>query len=66
MWTTQNTEGFTADELAMINRIADRIAEDADGVDTGNIDDAINNAWLDGIDEAGLESQARKALGLDA
>lgn len=66
MWTAQNTEGFNADELAMINRVAGRIAHDADGIDAGNIDDAINNAWVEGATEEGLEAAARKALGLAA
>lgn len=64
MWTNQNTEGFSADELAMINRVLDRIAADADGIDQGNRDDAINNAWRGGISEAELEAETRRALGI--
>jgi hypothetical protein len=62
MWTQENTEGFTAAELVMLNNILDRIAADAEEIDPGNINDAINNEWRDGIAEADLEAAARRAL----
>jgi hypothetical protein len=62
MWTQENTEGFTAAELVMLNNILERIAADAEEIDPGNINDAINNEWRDGIAEADLEAAARRAL----
>ena len=44
MWTMDNTEGFTQDQLAMINKAVEMVAAKADGVDAKNINDAINNA----------------------
>lgn len=44
-WNDQNTEGFTSDELDVINEAIDVIVEQAPGVDMSNINDLINNAW---------------------
>jgi hypothetical protein len=67
MWTMDNTEGFTQAELDMLNRVAERIfASAADDDDAANVNDALNNCWVDGISEAALESAARKRLGIAA
>lgn len=64
MWTTENTEGFSRQDLDTINAVLDRIAADAAEIDPANINDAINNAWIDGIGEAELEAATRRRLGL--
>lgn len=64
MWTQDNTEGFTDAQLSTINAVLKRVFADADEIDTSNINDAINNAWYDGISEADLEAATRERLGL--
>ncbi len=58
MWTMDNTEGFTQDQLDLINEVLPELI--ADGVDQSNANDLINNAWHDGIRTA---DDLRKAIG---
>lgn len=48
-FTTENTEGFSAAELAMLNAAFDRVAATEPGMDEKSIDDALTNAFIDGI-----------------
>lgn len=64
MWTQDNTEGFTDAELATINAVLERIMAEGDDLEPASINDAINDAWIDGISEANLEAAARKRLGI--
>ncbi len=50
MWTTDNTKGFTQDQLDFINEVLKELV--ADGVDESNANDIINNSWVDGIHSA--------------
>jgi hypothetical protein len=69
MFTTDNTEGFTAAELATLNEVrATLIARDADAEDYGYDDDTgdtmaflekhisnrLTNVWQPGMDAAAL------------
>ena len=49
-FTTSNTEGYTTEELAVLNAAYEQITEEA-GIDNdmGRIDDAITNAWYEGM-----------------
>ena len=64
MWTMDNTDGFTQDELDEINDLHDTLmaehGDDADGQFAKSLDDAINNAW--GADD--LEGAVRRDLGM--
>lgn len=72
MWTMENTEGYTQAELDMINDVSQRIAAEFAGpdgdslndFDVENINDAIHNAWIDGITAAELEAATRRTLGI--
>jgi hypothetical protein len=48
-WTNDNTKGFTAAELAMLNEAQDRLDVASPGVDPGNIADRLYNAFYPGI-----------------
>lgn len=63
MWTEDNTEGFTAVELSIINTVLERVFADTD-IDESNINDAINNAWVGQSDASELEADVRKRLGI--
>lgn len=69
-YTDDNTEGYSAAELAMLNSVAERvIAEHSNGVnpedyDAGWVAAAIGNSFYDDITEAELEAAVRKRLGL--
>lgn len=66
MWTMDNTEGFTQSQLDMINEARAMVVAQADGVDSKNIDDAINNAWGEQDTAEALASDTLKTLGDDA
>jgi hypothetical protein len=66
MWTMENTEGFTQDEIDMINTVVERIwgeTIEADESYLSNINDAANNEWREGITETELEAGIRSRLG---
>jgi hypothetical protein len=58
MWTMDNTEGFTQAELDTLNTALDRLARNFPDVEPANINDALNNAWVDGISVDDLVAQA--------
>ena len=64
MWAADNTEGFSQAELNMLNRVLERVFYDNDELEPESLNDALNNAWHEGITEAELEASARKWLGL--
>ena len=61
-WTHENTDGFTDTQLEMINRVAERVRQIADGIEAGSISDAINNSWIEGITEDDLFAEACRLL----
>lgn len=61
MWTMDNTEGFTEDQLELINDAIDML--DTDGIDGKSVNDAINNAWCDQQSALSLALAAAKTLG---
>lgn len=56
MFTMDNTEGFTQDDLDLMNEALEILV--ADGMDEKNASDLINNNWSDG--ENTVESLARR------
>lgn len=62
-WTMDNTEGFTQDQLNLINEAIEMISAKADGVDAENINDAINNVWSEQETAEALAADALKYLG---
>ena len=55
-WTAENTEGFTTEELAVMNEAQERI-EAQSGADESNIADFLNNAFLPGVTADDLVAQ---------
>ena len=62
-WTMDNTEGFTEDQLDLINEAYDLVAAKADDVDAKNIYDALNNAWIEQETAEELAVVALRLLG---
>lgn len=56
MFTMDNTEGFTQDDLDLMNDALKVLM--ADGMDENNASDIINNNWSDG--ENTIESLTRR------
>ena len=48
-YTEDNTEGFSAAELATLNAAHDLIAAAEPGMDEKSISDAITNSWIEGM-----------------
>lgn len=61
-WTTQNTEGFTADELATMNAAQAALEVANPGIDVGNIADLLNNEFLPGITDDALVAAVQARL----
>lgn len=66
MWTQENTEGYSDAELAVVNRVLERVMRDGEGLESYSINDAISNSLYPGITEAELERDVRLKLGLPA
>lgn len=62
-WTMDNTNGFTEDQLDLINEAIDLVTAKADDVDVKNINDAINNAWCGQETAEDLAAAVLKTLG---
>jgi len=59
-YTDDNTEGFSAAELAILNAAFDSLAAAEPGMDEKSIDDALTNAWVEGMT---VDSLVAAALG---
>lgn len=66
MWTLQNTEGFTQEQLDVINDIIERLMENNEDLEVNAVNAAINNEWRDGISKDELYAATAKRLGLPA
>lgn len=65
MWTENNTEGFSQDELDMINRVFERVVQIAENdLEQEWIDAAITSEWHEGLSETELFEAVVKRLGL--
>lgn len=53
-WTQDNTEDFTADELAMMNEAQAALEAAFPDADDANIADMLNNAFIPGATVEGL------------
>lgn len=60
MWTMDNTDGFTQDQLDLINEVLEEMIAET-GMEKSNASDMINNAWVDGIETADDLREALKA-----
>ena len=47
-FTTSNTEGYTTEELTILNAAYEQITEEIDN-DMNRVDDAIANVWYEGM-----------------
>lgn len=61
MWTMENTQGFTQDQIDLINKAISLM--DTQGVASSNVNDAINNAWGGQDTAEELAADAMKYLG---
>lgn len=61
MWTLNNTDGFTQDELDIINKAIGLI--DVGGIDQSTINDAIANEWKDDLTAEELAEAVMRRLG---
>ena len=57
-----NTEGFSAEELALMNTVFARLQNWFPSVDQKNIADAINNCWEAAISEDELYARSSRTL----
>lgn len=48
-WTHDNTEGFTDEQLAVLNDAQSRLEQENPGADPENISDHLNNAFIPGV-----------------
>ncbi len=64
MWTKDNTEGFTADELIAANNIITAIIGENHDFDEGRISDALVDAYVKGNPAEEWEARTRRLLGL--
>jgi len=60
-WTMEDTEGFTQSELDMINSVRETLLTEFQG-DPERVDEAITNAWQDGISPDELAHEAMELL----
>ena len=47
-FTTSNTEGYNSDELAILNKAFEMLADEGIDNDMAKVDDAITNEWFEG------------------
>jgi hypothetical protein len=59
-FTTDNTDGFTFDELDILNDAFDMLQAAKPGVDDSNLCDDINNSWQTGMTADELFEAAAK------
>lgn len=64
MWTMDNTEGYTQEQLDTINAVLERITAISGEEESDAFSDAINNAWHEGMTEKELFDATAKRLGL--
>lgn len=48
LWTQDTTEGFTDEELELLDEAQESLEEESPGVDPRNIADALGAAWKTG------------------
>ena len=65
-FTMENTDGFSADDIEVLNAAFDHLKARAPDIDEGNISDAVSNAWTPEADARQIERRAARALGIDA
>jgi predicted ATPase len=61
-WQTDNTEGFTAEELAELREAQAQLEARFPGIDPGNLADMLNNVWTDDKDARQLERDVARQI----
>lgn len=65
LFSTETTEGFTAAEIEMLNRVAERVfAAGGDELESYSVSDAVMSEFTEGRTEAELEAAVRNRLGI--
>jgi hypothetical protein len=62
MFTQENTQGFTAAQIEMLNAALAIVQREIPDADESNINDAINNAWNDQDTAGELAADALRLL----
>ena len=62
MFTQENTQGFTAAQIEMLNAALAIVQREIPDADESNINDAINNAWNDQDTAEELAADALRLL----
>lgn len=61
-FTTSNTEGYNANELEILNAAFEALEADGFDNEMSRIDDAIANAWYEGMTAAELVSAVKEKI----
>lgn len=64
MWHMQNTEGYTQEQLDIINAVIERLMAGSEDLEAYAINEAINNEWREGLTEDELYEATAKRLGM--
>ncbi len=64
MWTEDNTEGFTQDELNAINSALVHLKADHPDLEDYSLNDLVNNYWQSGMDSVSIYFCVHTALTL--
>ena len=63
MFTIDNTEGFTNEQIAVLNDALAIVMKNNPGIDESNASDLINNAWIGDTTPEDLAARATQHLG---
>lgn len=61
-WNEFNTNGFSENDLQMLNNVQQRLEHSYPGIDPKNIHDSISNEWHAGITENALFAAVARTL----
>lgn len=61
-WTTENTEGFDADDLDAMNEAQAQLEARFPSIDSGNLADLLNNEWSPEKDARQLERDVARMI----
>jgi hypothetical protein len=61
-WTSENTEGFTPDDLAELNEAQAQLEANFPGVEPQNLADMLTNVWTADKDARQLERDVTRAI----
>lgn len=61
-WRADNTEGFDAEDLEVLNEAQQHLEAANPGIDPGNIADRLNNAWQPDLDARQLQRAVQRQI----